>query len=84
MVWFVYLLECADRTLYCGVSPDLAARVAKHNSGKGAKYTATRLPVRLVYSEPHEDRSLAQKREYQIKQLTRTEKLALISQAKHE
>ena len=79
MSWFVYLLECSDSSLYCGITNDLDARVSKHNSGKGAKYTKTRLPVKLVYSEASENRSTASKREYQIKKLTRTEKLKLIN-----
>lgn len=78
MSWFVYLVKCNDGSLYCGITNDLNKRVDKHNSGKGAKYTSTRRPVILVYSEPSENRSTASKREYQIKQLHRTEKLKLI------
>lgn len=79
--WYVYILCCADQTFYTGCSPDLEARVAAHNAGRAAKYTRGRLPVRLVYQEQHSCRSTAAKREYQIKQLTRQEKISLISSA---
>tara|TARA_R110002020_G_scaffold200217_2_gene402324 strand:- start:527 stop:769 length:243 start_codon:yes stop_codon:yes gene_type:complete len=79
MDWHVYILRCGDDTLYTGIARDLEKRVAVHNSGKGAKYTARRLPVKLTYSEEAENRSAASKREYAIKQLSRAEKLALIS-----
>lgn len=75
--WFVYLLECSDGSLYCGITTDLEKRVRVHNSGKGAKYTKTRLPVKLWYFEESIDRSSASKREYEIKRLSRTEKLKL-------
>lgn len=78
MDWHVYILRCADGTLYTGIAKDLEKRVAVHNSGKGAKYTAARLPVKLAYSEKAKDRSDASKREYAVKKLSRTEKLALI------
>jgi putative endonuclease len=77
--YFVYILRCADDTLYTGSTNDLAAREAKHNAGRGAKYTAPRCPVRIVYSESHESRSAAQKREAQIKRLSRAQKVALIA-----
>jgi putative endonuclease len=76
--WFVYIVRCSDGTLYTGITTDLQKRVAAHNSQKGAKYTATRTPVTLVWSQPSETRSTAAKEEYRIKQLSRTEKLALI------
>jgi len=76
-MWYVYLVRCSDNSLYCGITNDLVKRIKKHNSGKGAKYTSTRLPVKLVYSEESENRSTASKREYAIKQLPRTEKLKL-------
>lgn len=79
MAYFVYLLRCADDTLYCGSSPDVQKRVQLHNLGKGAKYTRSRLPVKLVYSEAVADRSAALKREHQVKQLSRTEKLSLLT-----
>lgn len=75
--WCCYLLECADGTLYCGITNDLDRRIAAHNAGEGAKYTRGRLPVRIAYAEPCEDRSSALKREMRIKRLARAEKLAL-------
>ena len=75
---YVYLLRCRDGSLYCGWTTDPAERAATHNAGKGAAYTRSRRPVRLVYCERHKDRSAALRREYAIKQLTRAEKLALI------
>ncbi len=77
---FVYLLRCSDDTLYCGWTNDLKRRVAAHNKGKASRYTRTRLPVALVYSEEHADQTTAMQREYQIKQLSRSGKKALFSQ----
>lgn len=74
---YVYILRCADGTLYCGWTTDLEARLATHNSGKGAKYTRSRRPVELVYTEAYEDRHDALSREWHIKRMTREEKLAL-------
>jgi len=76
--WFVYIVRCSDGTLYTGITVDLQKRVDRHNSRKGAKYTSTRTPVVLVWSQPSETRSTASKEEWRIKQLSRTEKLALI------
>lgn len=76
--WSVYILRCADGTLYTGIAPDVEKRLQKHNEGKGAKYTRGRTPVELVYREELPDRSEASRREYQIKQLSRGEKLLLI------
>ena len=76
---YVYLLRCADGTLYCGWTTGLVARLEAHNSGKGAKYTRARRPVELVYSEEYEDRHEALSREWHIKRLSRQEKLALIA-----
>lgn len=76
---YTYIAECADGTLYTGWTNDLEKRLAAHNSGKGAKYTASRRPVRMVYAEAHDDPREAQRREYRIKRLTRAEKLALIA-----
>jgi putative endonuclease len=76
-MWFVYLLECSDNSLYCGITNDLEKRIGVHNSGRGAKYTKTRLPVKLYWFEESRDRSSASKREYQIKRLSRDKKLAL-------
>ncbi|GLQ21087.1 GIY-YIG nuclease family protein [Algimonas porphyrae] len=76
--WTVYMLRCADGSLYTGIARDAAARLSVHNAGRGAKYTKARRPVALVWSEPAACRSTASKREYSIKQLGRSEKLALI------
>ena len=77
-MWFVYIVECKDGTLYTGVTTDVLRRVGEHNSGKGAKYTRNRKPVVLRAFFECGDRSLASKEEYRIKQLSRVEKLALI------
>ena len=75
---YVYLLRCRDGSLYCGWTTCLEARVAEHNSGKGAKYTRSRLPVELVWYETFEDRHEALSREWHIKRMKREQKLALI------
>lgn len=77
MSWFCYLLRCTDGTLYCGITNDLEKRLAAHNAGTAAKYTRTRVPVELVFAEPCPDRSSASKREMEIKQMTRSQKLKL-------
>lgn len=74
----VYILRCGDGTLYTGITNDLDHRLKAHNSGRGAKYTRSRLPVELVYSEPSPDRSSALRREAEIKAMTREEKLKMI------
>ena len=74
----VYILSCSDNTLYTGWTNDLERRINVHSSGKGAKYTRGRLPVKLVYFEKFNDKKLAMKREYAIKRLSREEKLKLI------
>ena len=79
---FVYMVECSDGSLYTGWTTDVDARVAVHNSGSGAKYTRSRLPVKLVYSEELEDRSAALKREAAIKKMTREKKELLIKQGR--
>lgn len=76
-LWFVYLLRCADGSLYTGITNDLEARVAKHNSGIGAKYTRSRLPVVCVWFEKKKNQSYAKKREAEIKQWPRVKKLLL-------
>ncbi len=76
-MWFVYLLKCKDDTLYCGISNNLEKRIKTHNSGKGAKYTKSRLPVILFYYETVLNKSEALKREYQIKKLSKSEKIYL-------
>ena len=77
--WQVYILECADSSLYTGIARDLNSRLEVHNAGDGAKYTRARLPVKLIYSEGHPDRSSASQREAAIKRLPRAAKLALIA-----
>lgn len=77
--WYVYILECADGTLYTGVTVDTARRLVEHNESlKGARYTRSRRPVSMRYAEAHESRSAATRREAELKQLTRTQKLLLI------
>jgi predicted GIY-YIG superfamily endonuclease len=76
---FVYMVRCSDGTLYTGYARDPVRRANAHNTGRGAKYTATRRPVALVYSEACSSRSAALKREYQVKALTRAAKEALAS-----
>lgn len=78
MNWFCYLLRCADDSLYCGITNDLEKRLAAHNAGTASKYTRVRVPVELVYAESCTDRSVASKREMEIKSLKRAEKLVLI------
>ena len=78
MTCFVYILRCADGTLYTGWTTDLDARLKAHNNGRGAKYTRARRPVELVYTETMPDRKTAQRREHEIKALPRTKKLELI------
>ena len=80
MSYFVYIVQCSDNTLYTGIATDVQRRVEEHNSSaKGAKYTKTRRPVKLMYSEALEDRSKATKREIAIKKLSRERKLELIN-----
>ena len=76
--WHLYILRCRDGTLYTGITTDVEKRLAQHRSGKGAKYTRGRQPLELVYQENCEDHSAALKREYEIKRLSREEKMALI------
>ena len=75
--WFVYLLRCADGTLYTGITTDPGRRLAEHNAGVGARYTRARLPVALIHQESAADRSTASRREAAIKRLPRAAKLAL-------
>jgi putative endonuclease len=77
--WFCYLLQCADATFYTGITNNLEKRLTAHNQGTASKYTRGRLPVVMIYSEHHPDRSTASKREAQIKRLHRTKKIALIT-----
>ncbi|MBZ6495058.1 GIY-YIG nuclease family protein [Natrinema longum] len=74
----VYVLECADHTLYTGYTTDLERRVAEHDAGEGAKYTRGRTPVELRYHERFDSKSAAMSREYEIKQLSREDKERLV------
>ncbi len=76
---YTYIVECADKTLYCGWTNDIDKRIADHNAGKGAKYTKPRLPVRLVHLECYNTKEEAMSREWHIKHLTRKQKDKLIS-----
>ena len=76
--WWVYILRCADGTLYTGMAADVDKRLRAHNEGLGAKYTRSRLPVEVVYREACESRSAALRREAAIKRLRRPEKLELV------
>jgi len=78
-MWKVYILKCADKTLYCGITTDLERRVEEHNSSDlGAKYTSGRRPVKLVYVSEFENRSEATREERRIKRLPKAEKLDMI------
>ena len=77
MDWFVYILRCGDGTLYTGITDDVERRLAAHRAGKGAKYTRGRGPLELVYQERQSDKSAALRREYQVKRLSRADKLRL-------
>lgn len=78
---YVYVLECADGTLYTGYTTDVERRVAEHDAGEGAKYTRGRTPVELVHVEEYDSRSAAMSREHEIKSLSRAEKRRLVDGA---
>ena len=78
--WFVYMVRCHDGSLYTGIAINLAKRIAMHNAGKGAKYTRARLPVVLVWNVAMESATDARKAEFDMKQMTKKEKEAFISQ----
>lgn len=80
-MYYVYMLACGDGSLYTGIAADVQQRLQAHQSGKGAKYTRSHLPVTLVYTEPQPDRSAALRREYAIKQLSHQQKLQLIQRS---
>jgi predicted GIY-YIG superfamily endonuclease len=80
--WFVYLLRCADGTLYTGIAKDVSRRCEQHNAGTASRYTRCRRPTRLVYQEAHASRSTALKREAAIKALSRRQKDSLIQLAR--
>lgn len=77
--WFVYIVECADGTLYTGISNEVEKRVADHNNGRGAKYTRGRRPVVLKYIEKTDSKSEALKKEYEIKHLSKKDKEGLFA-----
>ena len=79
-MWYLYILRCADGTLYTGITTDVAKRLEQHRSGKGAKYTRGRAPLELVYSEECGTHSHALKREHQVHGFTRAEKMKLIQE----
>ncbi len=76
-MYFVYLIECGDQTIYTGITTDVARRLAEHAKGVGSHYTAARGAIKVLYSEEHPDRSSALKREAEIKRWARAKKLAL-------
>ena len=78
--WFLYLIECADGSIYTGIARDVAARYAAHACGKGARYTRSHPPARLLATQAFPDRSSALKAEYRVKQLTAADKRALVAQ----
>ncbi len=82
--WVVYLLQCSDDSLYCGISNDLKSRLIEHNSGKGAKYTRSRRPVELVGISPEMTKSEALKLEYRIKQLPANKKISKLTRKENE
>ena len=75
--WTVYILECSDNTLYTGITNDMENRLAKHTDGTGAKYTRGRAPYKIVYTELHDTKGSALKREAEIKSFSRDQKLKL-------
>lgn len=84
-MYYLYILQCADETLYTGITTDLARRVSEHNETQlGSKYTFARRPVKLAYSQKFKNRSAASKAEVRIKKLRKTEKLELIEKSKPE
>ena len=82
--WYVYILRCADQTLYTGITNRLQQRLRAHNAGKGAKYTKGRRPVHLLYWETCTDKSAALKRKAAIKKMKRAEKLLLCTSAEEK
>ncbi len=76
--WNLYIAECADGSYYTGIAKDVEKRIEAHNSGKGAKYTATHRPVKLIFQEPQASYSAALRREYQVKTLPKKRKVRLI------
>lgn len=82
-MYYLYILKCADKTLYTGITTDLKRRTAEHNAGSlGARYTSGRRPVKVVYSKRFKNRSMASQEEARIKKMKRGEKLKLIKRSK--
>jgi putative endonuclease len=79
VAWYVYLARCADDTLYCGITNDVAARTEAHNAGKGAKYTRTRRPIEVLLVRACRTKGRALSLEYRVKQLTRRAKERLVA-----
>jgi putative endonuclease len=76
-MWFCYVLECADGTFYTGITNSIDRRLSMHNRGRASRYTRGRRPVRLIYAEPHRDRSSASRREIEVKKMPRVKKRRL-------
>jgi putative endonuclease len=82
-VWFCYIVECADGSLYAGITTELERRLARHNQGVASRYTRGRRPVRLVHAERYPDRAAASRREHEIKSLSRLSKRRLLGRARN-
>jgi putative endonuclease len=80
-MYYLYILRCADDTLYTGITTDIERRIAEHNEGTGAKYTRGKGPVEMIYSKKYRDRSKASVAEAKVKALSRAEKLALVTKS---
>jgi putative endonuclease len=83
-IWFTYIVECSDKTLYTGTTNDINERIDKHNKGTGAKYTKGRGPVKILYCHSFESRSEACKHEYELKQYSKNDKLSIIESMHNE
>jgi len=79
IIWFTYILKCSDNSFYVGSTDNIKQRIARHNAGRGPKWTALRLPVKLVYNETHKTEKQAMKRERQIKKWSQQKKEAIIA-----
>ncbi|MDD5633715.1 MAG: GIY-YIG nuclease family protein [Candidatus Omnitrophica bacterium] len=82
-MWHVYIIQCKDDKLYTGITNNLERRISEHNSGRGARFTRCRIPVKLVFFEQQSDRSTALRKEIELKKLKRSEKLSLVRLFKH-
>ncbi|KAF3983179.1 MAG: GIY-YIG nuclease family protein [Methylococcales symbiont of Hymedesmia sp. n. MRB-2018] len=83
-IWLLYIIQCTDESLYTGITTDMEKRFQQHRSQQGAKYFRAKKPKKLVYLELDHDRSSASKREYEIKQLSRADKICLIASNKNQ